>query len=87
MSDFFPRLYQAGLELLYDWRFTAYQFILATGKPLETHDQYFFFSSHQHLRSYSLRNILSDETIGLSFKTVAGPRQRSRSQVRVSLES
>jgi hypothetical protein len=26
------------LELLYDWRFTANKFILATS-PLETHDQ------------------------------------------------
>jgi hypothetical protein len=25
-------------ELLYDWRFTAHQFVLAT-KPLETHDK------------------------------------------------
>jgi hypothetical protein len=55
-------------------------------KPLETHDQIFF--STKYLRLYSLRNILSDERMGLSFTTAVGPRQRSNhSQVRVPWDS
>jgi hypothetical protein len=55
------------------------------GKPLETHDQYFF--STEHLRSYSLCNILSEKRMGLSFTIAAGPRQRSYSRVRVPQDS
>jgi hypothetical protein len=50
-------------------------------KTLESHGQFFFFSI-EHLRSQTLCNILSDERMGLSFKIVAGPRQRIHSQVR-----
>jgi hypothetical protein len=55
-------------------------------KSLETHDQCFIFST-DNLRSESLWNILSDERMGLSFTTAAGPRQRSHSQVRVPRDS
>jgi hypothetical protein len=48
-------------------------------KPLETHDHPFFPT--EHLRLLSLRNILSDERMGLSFTIAAGPRQSSHSQV------
>jgi hypothetical protein len=51
-------------------------------KPLETHDQNFYFPT-EHLRLWSLYNILSDERMGLLFTIAAVPRQRSRSQVRV----
>jgi hypothetical protein len=51
-------------------------------KPLETHDQQFYFLT-EHLQLQYLRNILSDERIDLPFKIAAGPRQRSHSQVRV----
>jgi hypothetical protein len=54
-------------------------------QPLETQGQQFF--STEPLQSQSLRNILSDERIGLSFTTAAGPRQRNNSQVRVSPDS
>jgi hypothetical protein len=42
----------------------------------KTHDHNFYFLT-EHLRLYSLRNILSDERTGLSFTIAAGPRQRS----------
>jgi hypothetical protein len=38
---------ELGSQLLYDWRFTAHQFVLAPS-PFETHDQNFL--SAQHLR-------------------------------------
>jgi hypothetical protein len=71
-------------ELLYDWRFTANQFVLATS-PLRLTTINFF--STEPLRSLSLRNIHSEERTGLSFKIVAGPRQRNHSQVRVPRNS
>jgi hypothetical protein len=73
------------LELLYDWRFTAKSVRLGD-KPLETHDQKFYFLT-ESFRLQSLRNILSDERIGLSFTIVAGSRQRSHSEVRVPRDS
>jgi hypothetical protein len=48
-------------------------------------DQYFF--STEPLRSYSLRNILYDERVDLSFTIAAGHRQHSQSRVRVSRKS
>jgi hypothetical protein len=45
----------------------------------------FFFI--EHLRSYPLLNILSDERVGVSFTIAAGPRQRIRSRVRVPWDS
>jgi hypothetical protein len=41
----------------------------------------------EHLRSQSLCNILSNESLDLSFTIAAGPRQRSHSQVRVPRDS
>jgi hypothetical protein len=41
------------------------------------------FFSAEHLRLYSLCNILSHERMGLSFTIAAGPRQRSHSQAQV----
>jgi hypothetical protein len=52
-------------------------------KPLETHDQDFYFPI-EHFRLWSLRNILSHKRSGLLFTTDAGPRQRSHSQVRLT---
>jgi hypothetical protein len=43
--------------------------------------------SAEHLRSYSLCNILSDEMMGLSFTIAADPRQRGHSQVRIPRDS
>jgi hypothetical protein len=63
---------QSQSQLLYDWRFTANQFVLATS-PLSLTTSIFF----------SIEHILSDERMGLSFPTAVGPRQRSHSQVRV----
>jgi hypothetical protein len=71
-------------ELLYDWRFTANQFVLATS-PLRPTTS--IFLSTRHLRSLSLRNIISDEKMGLSFTIAPGPRQRSHYQVRVPRDS
>jgi hypothetical protein len=68
------------LELLYDWQFTAKQFVLATS-PLGLMASDFF--STEHFRSWALCNILCDERNGLSFTIDAGPRQRSHSQIRV----
>jgi hypothetical protein len=48
-------------------------------KPLDIHDLNFYFPS-EHLRLFSLCNILSDEWMGLSFTIVAGLRQGSHSQ-------
>jgi hypothetical protein len=55
-------------------------------KPLETCDQLFYFQT-EHLWLQSLRNILSDERMGLSFTIAVGPHQRSHSQVRVPRDS
>jgi hypothetical protein len=55
-------------------------------KPLETHDTV-VFSPTEHLRLWSLCNILSDECMGLLFTITAGPRQRSHSQVRIQQDS
>jgi hypothetical protein len=46
-----------------------------------------FFLSIEHLRSYSLYNIFSDDRMGLSFTIAAGPRQRIHSQIRVPWDS
>jgi hypothetical protein len=70
-------------ELLYDWRFTANQFVLAPS-PLRITDR---ISSNEHLRSYSLYNILPDERMDLSFTISTGPRQRIHSRVRVPWDS
>jgi hypothetical protein len=71
-------------ELLYDWRFTANQFVLATS-PLRLMATNFF--STEPLPSQSSCNILSDERMGLSFIIAACPRQRSHSRVRIPLDS
>jgi hypothetical protein len=41
----------------------------------------------EHLPSYSLCNILSEDRMGLSFTIAAGPRQRSHSHVRAPQDS
>jgi hypothetical protein len=64
-------------ELLYDCRFTANQFVLAT-RPLRLTTGDFFPT--EHLRS-SLCNIFSDEGLDLWFTVVAGFRQCSHSHV------
>jgi hypothetical protein len=51
-------------------------------KLFETHGQLLF--QLNTWQSLSLRNILSNERMGLSFKIAAGHRQRSHSQVQVS---
>jgi hypothetical protein len=71
-------------DSLYDWRCTANQFVLATS-PLRITTNIFF--STEHLRSYSLCSILSEERMGLSFTIAASPRQSRHSQVRVSRDS
>jgi hypothetical protein len=69
-------------ELLYDWRFAANQFVLATS-PLRPTTSIFYFPT-EHLQLLSLCNILSEERIGLSFTITAGPCQRIRiNQLRV----
>jgi hypothetical protein len=83
---FWSRCESQESELLYDWRFIANQFVLAPS-PLRLTARILFFSSIEHLRSYSLYNILSDERMGLSFTITAGPRQRIRSRVRVYWDS
>jgi hypothetical protein len=70
------------LELIYDWRFTASQFFLAT-TPWDSRRD--FFPPNEHLRSLSLCNIPSDERMGMSFTIAA--HQRSHSQVRVLRDS
>jgi hypothetical protein len=72
-------------ELLYDLRFTDSQFILAPS-PFRLMTS-IFFNSTEHMRSYSLCNILPDERMGLSCIIAAGPRQRSHSQVQVPRDS
>jgi hypothetical protein len=63
-------------------RLAVYRWSVRLGaEPLETHDQNFL--SSENLRSESLCNILSAESMSLSFKIVAGPRQHIHSQVRV----
>jgi hypothetical protein len=67
-------------------RLAVYRQLVRLGdKPLQTNEQYFFPT--EPLRSKSLRNILSDERMGLSFTIVDAPRQRSHSQVRVQRDS
>jgi hypothetical protein len=50
-------------------------------KPLEAHDQHFFFNWTLAISLFC--NILSDERMGLSFTIAAGPRKRSHSRIRV----
>jgi hypothetical protein len=52
--------------------------------PLEIHDQYIL---NEHLRLWSLCNILSEERMGLSLIAAAGCRQRSQSRVWVPRDS
>jgi hypothetical protein len=69
-------------EFLYDWRFTAIQFVLATSSLRLTTSNLIF-----QLNICVYRPILSCERMGLSFTIAAGSRQRSHSQVRVSRDS
>jgi hypothetical protein len=62
-------------ELLYDSRFTANQFVLATS-PLRLTTSNFIFPT-EHLQS--LCNILFDKRMGVLFTIAAGYRQRSHS--------
>jgi hypothetical protein len=67
-------------------RLAVYRQSLRLGdKPLETHDQIFYFPTDR-LRLYSSCNILSDEMMGLSF-TIATGQQLSHSQARVPWDS
>jgi hypothetical protein len=72
-------------ELLYDWWFTADQFLLVT-IPFRLMTS-MFFSQTERLRLYSLRNILSDERMGLPFTIAVGYRQHSHSRVQVPRDS
>jgi hypothetical protein len=67
-------------ELLYDWQFTANQFILAPS-PLRPTTGILFPTEHLGLQF--LCNILSDERMGLTFTISDGSLQRSHSWVRV----
>jgi hypothetical protein len=68
-------------------RLTVYRQSVRLGaKPLESHDQQFFFST-EPLWSWSLCNIPTHERMGLSFTIAAGPRPRSQSRVRVPWDS
>jgi hypothetical protein len=75
---------QSNSELLYDWRFTANQFILAPS-PLRITTSNFFLT--EPLRSQFLCNVLSGKRMGLSFTTAAGRRQCSHSRIRVPRDS
>jgi hypothetical protein len=67
-------------ELLYDWLFTANQFVLAP-TPWDSRLEYFFSNWTPAVR------VLSDERMGLSFTIAAGPHQRIHSQVWVPQDS
>jgi hypothetical protein len=71
-------------ELLYDWRFTANQFVLATS-PLRLTTSNFIF--RLNACGYSLYVTSSLTRMGLSFTIAAGPRRRSHSHVRVPRKS
>jgi hypothetical protein len=70
------------------WRQSqSHIYITTGGLPVirsSTHDFHF---PNEHLRLYSLCNILSEERMGLSFIIAAGSRQCSHSQVRVLWDS
>jgi hypothetical protein len=73
-------LSESESELLYDWQFTANRFVLVTS-PLRLTTVILF-------SNWTLAVIvLSDKRMGLSFTIAAGPRQSSRSQVRVPRDS
>jgi hypothetical protein len=71
-------------ELLYCWRFSANQFLLA---PIPWDPRPAIFFSTGRLRAQFLCNILSDQRMSLLFIISVGPRQRSHSQVRVQRDS
>jgi hypothetical protein len=79
-------------ELLYDWRFTANEFVLIHQR-IKSGELPFCYEvcnkSFCHKSTFavlSLCNILSDETC-LLYAIAAGPRQRSHFRVRVQRES
>jgi hypothetical protein len=84
-SETSSNFYQTGSESesLYDWRFTANHFVLATNPPRLTTSNF----PTEHLRLKSLCNILSHERLGLWFTIAAGPHQHSHSEVRVPRDS
>jgi hypothetical protein len=73
-------------ELLYDWRFTANQLVLAISS-LRLMISNFFSNWTLGVILVVLCNILSEERMCLSFTIAAGPRQRSQSQVWVPQDS
>jgi hypothetical protein len=75
---------RSELELLCDLPFTASQFSWRQA-PCDRRQEIYFPT--EHLRLYSLCNILSDEGMGLSFTIAAGPRQLSHSWVRIPRDS
>jgi hypothetical protein len=76
---------QSESELLYDWRFTTNQFVLATS-PFETHDQYFFLQMNTCGYSpYVTSSLILGSVCRLKF--LMGPRQRSHSKFRVPRDS
>jgi hypothetical protein len=79
-NSFSSTINSSESELLYNLKFIANQFILATS-PLRLMTRIFFLI--QRFRWYSLCNILSDERMDLTFTIAAGPRQRSHSQILV----
>jgi hypothetical protein len=72
-------------ELLYDWRFTADQFVLATS-PLRPHGQQFFFRLNTCFHSPYVTSFLTREW-GLLLTSAAGHRQRSHSRIRLPRDS
>jgi hypothetical protein len=87
--NFYNFVYEIGFEsesdLLYDWRSTANQFILATSPLRLTTSSFISKLSTYGYNPYV--NIFSDESMGLSFIIASGPRQRGHSQVRVPRDS
>jgi hypothetical protein len=73
-------------ELLYDWRFTANQFVLAT-RPLRLTPSHFIFQLNTCGHRPYVTSSLTDERMGLSFTIDPGPHQRSHSQVRFQRDS
>jgi hypothetical protein len=62
------------------------QSVIFAKSPLRLTAQQFYFTT-KHFRLWSLCNILSDERMGLSFTTAAGPRPRNHSLVIVPRDS
>jgi hypothetical protein len=69
-------------ELLYDWRFTAYQLVLATS-PLRPTTRIFIFQ----INTCGFSPYVTPSLMSLSFRIAPGPGQHSHSQVQVPRDS